>query len=319
MRFARTTALAPLLLLLSATLACSASLPNIAIAAEEKEGQEAPKQSVCSQASRNVLQLRHYQNVCPPDAKAPVQNMAIGGTGFLIQRYHGENRGLWLVTARHVVESRADLVAAAQTSSSKTGRAYLSVAGSAWSFHPGPNPDGLFPVDVAVARVTAPPDTISFRYCPDVCGANPDSDEPLESQLQEPPEVVERAPFFGFPTGDIAPDILEPFARSGVVAYTATIPHMKISGLRPADATIFHVDAPAFKGNSGGPVMREPSLLADGVRLFGLVTGANQSIRAYTLVTPVTRIKEAIDDAVAQETVLVNVWSSSPPQLECGR
>jgi hypothetical protein len=63
--------------------------------------------------------------------------------------------------------------------------------------------------------------------------------------------------------------------------------------------------------------MREPQLFVGSIRLFGLVTGFNSSFRAYTLVTPVTRIKEAIEDAVAQETVLADRWRTAPPKLEC--
>jgi hypothetical protein len=92
---------------------------------------------------------------------------------------------------------------------------------------------------------------------------------------------------------------------------------LTIGGRKIADDTLFLVDAPAFIGNSGGPVMREPSLLSGSVRLFGLVTGFNASFRAYTLITSVTRIKEAIEHAVAQEAVLVDAWTSGPPPLEC--
>jgi hypothetical protein len=164
-------------------------------------------------------------------------------------------------------------------------------------------------------RIAPPRSAIAFRYCLGDCAAKPESGERVESNLEKGPEPTEHAVFFGYPEGDVAPAESRPFARSGIVAYSAPNPRFRINGRPLADQEMFYVDAPSFPGNSGGPVMREPALLSGGIRLWGLVTGSNQVGRDYTVVTSVERIKQAIEHAVALKAERTNVWSVRPPSM----
>lgn len=234
------------------------------------------------------------------------------GTGFYVLRDADGELSTWLVTARHVVQGRADLVAKTRDSKNE---AFLVLLQKQWTFHAGPNPEGLLPVDVAVMKVLVPNDTVAFRYCVGQCSIDPKTKEQHMSHLEGLPEPLDHVLFFGYPAGDVNPDEAPPFVRSEIVAYAMRPPGFSINGLQPADEKMFYVDAPSFGGNSGGPVMLEPNPLFQRVRLWGLVTGSNSS-RNYTVVTSVARIKETIEHAVTQSLVPQGSWSSTRPVLE---
>lgn len=273
--------------------------------------------SVYAQAIRNVVPIKELQSVCTLGLVKPMQTFVTLGTGFYVLRDAEGELSTWLVTARHVVGSHADLIAKAQASSNE---AFLVLPQAKWIYHPGPNPEGLLPIDVAVMRVLVPNDTISFRYCVDKCSIDPKTKQQHMNHLEGLPEPTDHVLFFGYPGGDVNPNEVPPFVRSGIVAYALRNPGFSFNGLQPADEKMFYVDAPSFGGNSGGPVMLEPNPLSAKVRLWGLVTGSSQS-RNYTIVTSVTRIKEAINHAVTQSLSPQDSWTRTPPGLEhtCGK
>jgi hypothetical protein len=205
----------------------------------------------------------------------------------------------------------------------KTGSretAVLLLPHELWIFHPGPNPQGLFPIDVAVMLIPPTPFLKTFLHCmdddnPDRCGMNETTKKPLRNQVGEPPSVLDRAVFFGFPGGDVATQAVDPLARAGVVAYIATNPDLRIDGRLLVDNSIFLVDAPAFPGNSGGPLIREQLPLQGGVHLCGLVTGGSLFGKDYVVVTSVKRIHETLVHARKIAKMNKEVWRSKPPRL----
>lgn len=163
-----------------------------------------------------------------------------------------------------------------------------------------------------------------FLHCdadenPEGCGLNKTTQKPVQNQLADPPSVMQRAIFFGFPGGEVAKKSLEPFARSGIVAYTSPNPSLRLSGKPVADELVFYVDAPSFPGNSGGPVLLEPLPLQRELRLWGLVTGGNRSGRDYAIITSVERIHETIVFARSRAVLNKQGWVQEPPTLpiEC--
>ena len=160
----------------------------------------------------------------------------------------------------------------------------------------------------------------TFLHCteeenPEGCGEIKSTVKPLLNQLNNPPSVMERAIFFGFPGSDITKEALEPFARAGVVAYTERNAEVRIDGRLAADPDMYFVDAPAFVGNSGGPVLREPLPFHLGVELRGLVTGAPSGGRDYAIITSVTRIREALVHARSRAGRNTDGWQTVIPTL----
>lgn len=268
--------------------------------------------SIYAQAIRNVVPIKELQSLCTPGLIKPKQNLVTLGTGFYVTRDANGELSTWLVTARHVVEGHADLIAKARPANSE---AFLVLPHAKWIYHPGPNPNGRLPIDVAVMKVLVPGDTVAFRYCVGQCSVDPKTKRQYMNHLEGLAEPTDHVLFFGYPAGDVNPDEVSPFVRSGIVAYALRNPGFLIGGLLPADEKMFYVDAPSFGGNSGGPVMLEPSPLSEKVRLWGLVTGSSSS-RDYTIVTSGARIKEAIEHAVTQTVASQDSWAHTPPSLE---
>ena len=160
----------------------------------------------------------------------------------------------------------------------------------------------------------------TFLHCteeenPEGCGEIESTGKPLLNQLNKPPSVMERAIFFGFPRSDITKEALEPFARAGVVAYTERNADFRISDRLAADPDMYFVDAPAFSGNSGGPVLREPLPFHAGVELWSLVTGGNMVGCDYAIITSVTFIRETLVDARSRAGQNIGRWQTVTPSL----
>ena len=159
----------------------------------------------------------------------------------------------------------------------------------------------------------------TFLHCaeeenPEGCGESESAGKPPLNQLNNPPFVMERAIFFGFPGSDITKEALEPFARAGVVAYTERNAEFRIGGRRVADPDMYLVDAPAFGGNSGGPVLRELLPFSAGIELRGLVTGHGGD-RDYASITSVTRIRETLVHARSRAGRNPDGWQTVVPTL----
>lgn len=308
----------PLLIPLSVAITCVLSFPAFSSQGDESEKEE---ESYYSQLTRAVVRLEEHQSLCTPGREWSLEwNAPVGSAFFVRDSFEGESR-VFIVTARHVVEERADLFARVQMGPETQSQAVLALPRSLWVFHPGPALPGSLPIDVAVMQVTSRPFIKAFLNCPTggkdgECGRNEKTNKPFENALVESPSVMEHAIFFGFPPGDVAKQSAEPFARSGVVAYTAPNPELKINNKPVVHDSVYFVDAPAFPGNSGGPVVREPlPLLRPGVQLWGLVTGSSRFGKDYAIVTRPEKIAETL--AHARKTAKVNEdgWSNKPPSL----
>ena len=292
---------------------------------QEVCAQEAAEEPFYQQIVRAVIRLEEHQSICVPGRDWSVEQNVTIGTGFFVRdRLPGTtNKGVsrfFLVTARHVVENHADLFARVATGESGQDAAVLLLPRKLWVFHPGPNPEGTVPIDVAVMRVEYRDFMKTFLHCteeenPEGCGESESTGKPLLNQLNKPPSVMERAIFFGFPGSDITKEALEPFARAGVVAYTERNAEFRITGRLAADPDMYFVDAPAFGGNSGGPVLREPLLFHLGVELRGLVTGGHVGGRDYAIITSVTRIRETLVHARSRAGWNTDGWQTVIPTL----
>ncbi len=292
---------------------------------QEVCAQEATKEPFYQQLVRAVIRLEEHQSICVPGRDWSVERNVTIGTGFFVRdRLPGTaNKNVsrfFLVTARHVVENHADIFARVATGESGNDTAVLLLPRKLWVFHPGPNPEGTFPIDVAVMRVEYRDFMKAFLHCteeenPEGCGEGESTGKPPLNQLNKPPSVMERAIFFGFPGSDITKEALEPFARAGVVAYTERNAEFPITGKLAADSDMYFVDAPAFGGNSGGPVLREPLLFRAGVELRDLVTGGHSGGRDYAIITSVTRIRETLVHARSRAGRNMDGWQTVIPTL----
>jgi len=294
-------------------------------AADEKKKDEL----LYDQFTRAIVRLEEHRSICAPGlAWSTEKNVSIGTAFFVSDRLPGkENQGTskyFIVTARHVAERPNDLFARVQKSPGSPKYFVLKLPSKLWVFHPDSTPKDKFPIDVAVMEFEAANFIKAFFHCapkdnPDGCGISTNTKKERTNEVGDPPNVTDRAMFFGFPSKDISKKALQPFARSGIVAYTTPNPNLKISGRLLADDSVFYVDAPVFGGNSGGPVLNEILPLAGGIKLFGLVSGGAQVGRDYTIVTSVTRIRETIVYARSQKKLNKKAWSKTAPRLpiEC--
>ena len=274
------------------------------------------KESLFEQLTRGVVRIEEHQSVCVPGLEWSFEQNIPKGTGFFLHYNNSEKSEFYIVTARHVVDKRADLFARVRISGDSNEYVILLLPRDLWVFNPAAEKTGYLPVDVAVMKIKPTNFIKTFRFCEDNenCGED-DKGKQLKNQIGESPTVMDRAIFFGFPGGDVAKESLEPFARSGVVAYTAFNPAFKIGGKLVPEDSIYYIDAPAFGGNSGGPVMREPLPLQGDVKLWGLITGANSVGRDYAIATRPEKIKETIKYATKVAVLNENGWQRSLPSL----
>jgi len=293
------------------TLTCSVS------ANSKKENE-----TFYEQLTRAVVRIEEHQSICTPGLEwAYEQNIPVGTAFFVEDKFEGNSK-FYIVTARHVVDSartrkrRADLFARVRIDSISNRYLILVLPKKLWVFHPLRPKPGYLPVDVAVMQIQPTNFIKSFVYCENKedCGKDK-KEKQLKNQLSESPNVMDRAIFFGFPGGDVAKISLEPFARAGVVAYTAFNPDARIDGKLIPDDSIYYVDSPSFPGNSGGPVLREPLPLKGGVHLWGLITGGNLRGRDYAIVTRPEKIIETIKYARSVAKLNKNGWQKGIPQL----
>lgn len=310
-------------LVLSLLLTGSANL------GQSQGGDKKQEEGFYSQLVRGVIRLEEHQSICTPGRDWAIERDVPVGTGFFIRdRLPGEGTGeinrYFLVTARHVIEPRdeprADLFGRVQVGPGSSKTMVLRLPRKLWVFHPAPTQEGKFPIDVAVMMIP-PTDFIkAFLHCmsdenPGDCGKNEQTKEPFTNQVGEPPTVMDPAVLLGFPGEHVAKQAVEPFARAGIVAYTAANPNLAFGGLPLADDSVFLIDALAFPGNSGGPVIREPLPLIGGVQLWGLVSASEPFRARYTVATSVKRIHETLVYARSIAKLNSDAWSSELPRL----
>lgn len=274
------------------------------------------KETLYEQLTRGVVRLEEHQSICTPGLDwAYERNVPVGSAFFINDKYKGISK-FFIVTARHVVEKRADLFTRVKIDSKSNKYVILVLPRNLWVFNPSQTKRGYLPVDVAVMQIQPTNFIKTFLHCEndEDCGKDEENKQ-RKNQLSESPNVMDRAIFFGFPGGDVAKESLEPFARAGVVAYTAFNPDFRIDGKLVPDDSIYYIDAPSFPGNSGGPVLREPLPLRGGVHLWGLVTGGNLVGRDYTIVTRPEKILETIKHARQISKINDKGWRKDLPKL----
>jgi hypothetical protein len=287
------------------------ALPNSVLSNSEEN-----KEAFYDQLTRAVVRIEEHQSICTPGLDWSYERDVPVGTGFFLHDKHKGDSKYYIVTARHVVEKRADLFARVRISGDSNKYVVLLLPRRLWVFNPSTEKKGYLPVDVAVMQIQPTNFIKTFLLCEndESCGKDSNNKQ-LKNQLNESPNVMDRAIFFGFPGGDVAKESLEPFARAGVVAYTAFNPDFRIDGKLVPDDSIYYIDSPSFPGNSGGPVLREPLPLRGGVKLFGLITGGNLVGRDYAIATRPEKILETIKHARKVARKNINGWQEDLPKL----
>lgn len=281
---------------------------------------EKNKEAFYDQLTRAVVRIEEHRSICTPGLDWSYEINVPVGTGFFVHDKYKEGSKFYIVTARHVVEERADLFARVRISGKSNKYVVLLLPRDLWVFNPSPVKRGYLPVDVAIMQIKPTKFIKFFLFCEDDESCGKDSkNKQLKNQLSESPKVMDRAIFFGFPGGDVAKESLEPFARAGVVAYTAFNPDFRIGGKLVPNDSIYYIDAPSFPGNSGGPVLREPLPLMGDVRLLGLITGGNLVGRDYAIATRPEKILETIKHGRKVARINEKGWQKDLPKLpiEC--
>ena len=221
--------------------------------AQSQEQKKKQEEGFYSQLVRGVIRIEEHQSICTPGRAWAIERDVPVSTAFFIRdRLPGEGTGeitrCFLVTARHVVEHEADLFAHVQAGPGSSKTMVLRLPRQLWVFHPAPIQEGKFPIDVAVMMIP-PADFIkAFLHCvsdenPGGCGNDEETKQPLRNQVGEPPTVMDPAVLLGFPERQVAKLAVEPFARAGIVAYTAVNPDFALNGLPLADDSVFLIDA----------------------------------------------------------------------------
>lgn len=275
----------------------------------------ATEEPLYSQMTRAVFRLQMvHVPTCTAGQSQSQERLLQTGTGFFVQDYRGEKPVLWAVTARHVVDdANADLIAKVRLESRDAIRKeWLYLPRSNWFVLDDGIMEGFNPFDVAVMPIEMIDDYgyKAFTLCQvDNC---PELDAPktghLTNQLGEDPEVPEHVLLFGFP--QVGPDLkaLEPFTRGGIVAYSSRDARFHIRNKPMVDPNVYVIDAFGWPGNSGGPVINEPSFFSPGIRLLGLLTGSHEPSYDFSLITPVSSILRTINVAKDKGLSPVSGW-----------
>ena len=276
-------------------------LPLCLAGAEEKE-------DLYSQLNRAVIRLEHFEAIRQEGSSSVITHNKPDGTAFFVQ----SGGSLFVVSARHVAEQQYDLHARVECINMVTGEKeviLLKLPRNRWIFHSDNGDKDTHFVDVAAMRIRWIRDrTIKhFTYEP------PDTKNQDKNQLPlEDPVPPRRILVFGFPL-DIGFQLLEqrPFGRLGIIAMRTGKKFLKmnIKGAdKFAEERCYVIDAKAFPGNSGSPVLNEPSLTDSKLQLLGLLSGVNPNM-GFAVVEPVSRIREVLDLARDQKDEEIEYWS----------
>jgi hypothetical protein len=122
----------------------------------------------------------------------------------------------------------------------------------------------------------------------------------------EPPQPVL---VFGFPS-EIGFELTEqrPLGRFGIVSMVAGNKFLKMEGKYVEERACL-IDIDAFPGNSGSPVINQFNLITDPkIKLLGVLIGTNLR-RHYSMIEPVSRIRETLEVAKTQSLEGLNFWS----------
>jgi len=277
---------------------------------------QAADESFYAQVTKAVFRLQTHKSTCTAGRETSEETLVSQGTGFFVQDFIGPTPVLWVVTARHVVEGAdADLLAKVRLGQSPARDVWLYLPRSKWYFLQDGAKAGAFPTDVAVMQVKRVDGYKSFTVCDgDACPAQePPASGRVANQLGEDPNVPDQVLLLGFPIEGPDPTALEPFARAGVVAYSSRNAHFSVGPRPMADSKVYVIDAFGWPGNSGGPIMNQPSVTAGGIRLLGLLTGSHTPIFDFGIVTPVSSIRATLDAARRANLTPVEAWRADYP------
>ncbi|MFB3885226.1 MAG: trypsin-like peptidase domain-containing protein [Thermodesulfobacteriota bacterium] len=270
--------------------------------------EERGREDLYSQLNRAIIRLEQLETVRQEGSSQINRLSKPTGTAFFVQ-----SRGsLFVVSARHVVESPYDLHARVESLHTKSGQkevVLLRLPRNRWVFHHESGDNETHPVDVAAMRIRWIKDrTIRyFTYDPRNSEAKDKNQLPPEDPL--PPR---RILVFGFPL-NIGFKLLEqrPFGRGGIIAMRTgkKFLRMNLKGMEKfAEERCYIIDVEAFPGNSGSPVMSEPSVVDSRIQLLGLLSATNQQMD-FAVVEPVSRIREVLGSARDQEDENIRYWS----------
>jgi hypothetical protein len=278
-------------------------LPVCSAWAEEKR-----KEDLYSQLNRAIIRLEHLETIRQKDSPNLNRLSRPDGTAFFV----GSGGSLFVVSARHVVEQAYDLHARVESLNTRSGQkevVLLKLPRNRWVFHHEGGDNDTHPVDVAAMRIRWIKDRSIRHFTYEL----PDSEAKDKNQLpSEDPLPPRRILVFGFPLG-IGFKLLEqrPFGRGGIIAMRTgkRFLRMNLKGTEKfAEERCYIIDVEAFPGNSGSPVMNEPSLSDSRIQLLGLLSATNQKMD-FAVVEPVSRIREVLDLAKDQKDEKIEYWS----------
>jgi hypothetical protein len=262
---------------------------------------EEGKEPFYSQIGRTVIRLEHTtETTSEGNTKAVLANNP-DGTGFFV--WSGDR--LFLVSARHVVDSDHDLHARVKVYNTVTQKSeilLLKLPRKNWIFHPDQGDAGTNPVDVAVIKLTLPVwdgfvgNITGFWYEP---GEAEGSQVAAEDAL--PPEQIVT---FGFP-GDTGFKLLEqrPLARFGIISMHTGEKFIEVERSY-ANERCDILDIKAFPGNSGSPVMSATG----GTHVLGVLIASNNS--DIGVMEPASRIREILEIAKKTPISDYHYWTS---------
>lgn len=287
-------------IIMSTVLLALCLVPYSAIAKETED--------FYSQLSRAIIRLEHIETIQKEGSPIVITQNKPDGTAFFVK----SEGSLFVVSARHVVEQSYDLHARVECLNVKSGKKeviFLKLPRTRWIFHTTKGDTNTHYVDVAAMRIRWIKEWSikHFRY------ELPDSENKDKNQLPtEDPSPPRKILVFGFPL-DIGFQLLEqrPFGRAGIIAMRTgkKFLKMKLGKVNKfAEERCFVIDAEAFSGNSGSPVLNQTSITDSKLQLLGLLIASNQSMD-FGVVEPVSRIREVLDQAKKQKDEDIKYWS----------
>ena len=126
----------------------------------EKDGE-----SFYDQLTRAVVRIEEHQSICTPGLDCSYERNVPVGTGFFVREKHKSGSNYYIVTARHVVEKKADLYTRVKINNKSNKYVVLLLPKKLWVFNPSPVKRGYLPVDVAVMRIQPTKFIKTFLFC----------------------------------------------------------------------------------------------------------------------------------------------------------
>ena len=253
--------------------------------ADEKE-----KEPLYDQLNRAIIRLEHIERTIQEGSKEIITKNVPDGTAFFVYN----DKSLFLVSARHVVENPYDLHARVQSMNRETEKMeiiLLTLPRSDWIYHNNSGDNDTNYVDVATMKINWIKDRSVkyFRYEPK--GSENYNKNQLPYEDPDPPDPIL---VFGFPA-NVGFELMEqkPLGRFGVISMKTEKEFLKLKG-KYIEEKCCLIDARMFPGNSGSPVINQPRLGASKIKLLGLVIATNTALD-FGIIEPVSRIRESLE------------------------